>query len=136
MKRLAGEQGSCFASLNYLSGKMGVHKTTVSKTISKLLTRNWIQEIDPVKVKGGMVRQFIIIDLWELNMREYESGHLSTSYGSGANITRSGANIDGSGAKSDTKKNYKEEYKKKGFLTKKSGFTSNRDDAEIRRLCQ
>jgi DNA-binding MarR family transcriptional regulator len=37
MKRLAGEGGQCYASLNFLSQKMGVHKTTVTRTIEKLL---------------------------------------------------------------------------------------------------
>jgi len=31
MKRLAGEGGSCYASLNFLAEKMGVHKTTFQK---------------------------------------------------------------------------------------------------------
>jgi len=91
---------------------MGVHKTTVSKTIIKLLKRKWIYEIENIPVKGGKVRQFIIVDIWELNIKEYErnqSGHNSTTNRTGALIDGSGAIIDGSGAQSDTKKNYKEE---------------------------
>src|SRR3990167_8890969 len=113
MKRIAGENGSCYASLNTLSEKMGVHKTTVSKTISKLLKRKWIKETDKVKVKGGSVRQFLIVDLWRLNIEEYESGANMTTIRSGAVVDESGAIIDGSGAKSDTKKNKEEEPIKK-----------------------
>ena len=71
MKRVAGEHGSCWSSLNWLSKKMGVHKTTVSKTITKLLKRNWIKEVKAKKVQGGKVRQFVIVDLWSLNITEY-----------------------------------------------------------------
>ena len=109
MKRLAGERGTCFASLNFLSEKMGVHKTTVSKTIKKLLNRKWVKETEKKKVKGGYVRQFVIVDLWPLNIELYESGAGMTSKGSGAVVDGGGASVDGSGAQSDTKKNHKEE---------------------------
>ena len=116
MKRVAGENGSCYASLNWLSLKMGVHKTTVANTIKKLLKRDWIKEVCPVKVRGGQVRQFIIIDLWKKNIKEYESGVnmtsaiMTTKQESGAVVDESGANIDESGAKTDTKKNHKKIY--------------------------
>ena len=109
MKRIAGEHGSCFASLNFLSKKMGIHKTTVSKTIKKLLKRKWVSEIEHKKVKGGIVRQFIIVDLWRLNIDLYESGAEMTTNESGAVVVGSGAVVDGSGAQSDIKKNYKED---------------------------
>lgn len=72
MKRIAGEIGSCYASLNFLAVKMGVNRKTVTKNITKLLKRKWLMELEPVKIRGGSVRQFKIIDLWQLNMREYE----------------------------------------------------------------
>lgn len=118
MKRLAGEEGACFASLNFLSEKMGVHKTTVSKTITKLLNRKWVKEIEKLKVRGGYVRQFIIVDLWAINIKEYESGANVTSNRSGALVDGSGANIDGGGAQSDTKKSNKKIYKEEKFLGK------------------
>ncbi|MGD0576484.1 MAG: helix-turn-helix domain-containing protein [Candidatus Staskawiczbacteria bacterium] len=106
MKRLAGEKGYCFASLNTLSKKMGVHKTTVSRTITKLLKREWIKETAKTKVIGGSVRTFIIVDLWRLNFLNYESGAKMTTQKSGANKTESGAIVDESGAKSDTSNIY------------------------------
>ena len=116
MKRLAGEHGSCFASLNWISKKMGVHKTTVSKTITKLLKRKWIEEVQGKKVLGGTVRQFTIVDLWKINMQEYESGAGMTTNVSGAIKKESGALVDESGAQSDPKKNDKKIYiKKKSF---------------------
>ena len=113
MKRLAGEHGSCFASLNWLSKKMSVHKTTIAKTITKLLKREWIKEVKGKKVIGGTVRQFVIVDLWKINIEEYESGVDVTTSKSGAQSKKSGALVDESGAQSDTKKSYKKSYKKK-----------------------
>lgn len=122
MKRLAGdEKGICYASLNWLAKKMGVHKTTVSKVITKLLKREWIKEIKPKIVKGGRVRQFVIVDLWKLNILNYESGAKMTTSDtlSGANSNGSGAIIDGSGAKSDTKNIDKEDILRKKEILKK-----------------
>ena len=79
MKRLAGETGSCYASLNWLSKKMGAHRTSVSETINKLLKRKWIKEIEKKKVRGGQVRQFKIVDLWAINIKEYESASQTTT---------------------------------------------------------
>jgi len=119
MKRKAGEetQGRCFASLNYLAQNMGVHKNTVTKTIKKLLKRGWIKEINPIIVPGGKVRCFIIIDLWELNMK---------FYGGGADVStlppRGGAVVHRGGAQSNTKKKQEEEtkyiYNKKSKMKK------------------
>jgi hemerythrin superfamily protein len=116
MKRLAGEGGSCYASLNFLSSKMGVHKTTVSKTITELLKRKWIEEIENKTVKGGKVRQFVVVDIWPRNIKEYESGAEMTTKQGGASVDGSGAVVDGSGAQTDTKKSYKEEHIKEELL--------------------
>ena len=113
MKRTAGDKGTCFKSINTLAKNMRVDKKTVSKTIIKLLKRKWINEIEPVKVKGGKVRQFVIIDLWELNMTEYESGRQVPTIGSGSNIPKSGRRIPESGRQMDTKKNPEEELLRK-----------------------
>ena len=122
MKRLAGEGGQCYASLNFLAQKMGVHKTTTAKTITKLLKRKWITETSKTKVRGGYTRTFVIIDLWKLNIDNYESGAEMTSRG-GANSSGSGANNDRSGAKSDTNKIYNNIYNKnKSFFKKPKPF--------------
>jgi len=111
MKRTAGEGGSCYASLNFLAEKMGVHKTTISKTINKLLKRKWIEETDKTKVRGGHTRTFVIIDLWPRNIKEYESGAETTSRG-GAQNNRGGAVVDRGGAQSDTSKKKNKIYNK------------------------
>lgn len=119
MKRTAGDEGACFKSINTLAKNMGVDKKTVSKTISKLINRKWIEEIERKKVKGGTVRQFIIIDLWKLNMTEYGSGRQVPTYKSGSNVLESGSIIPESGRQMDTKNNPEEELLRKTiFLLK------------------
>jgi len=132
MKRIAGEHGSCYASLNSLSQKMGVHKTTVANTIKKLLKREWIREIEPIKVIGGKVRQFIMIDLWSQNIKEYKSGAGMTTIKSGAIIKKSGAILDESGAKSDTKNNHKNNYKKNYSSSIKKPFFNGEEMRKVR----
>ena len=126
MKRLAGEGGYCYASLNFLSKKMGADKKTVSQTISKLLKRKWIKETDKTKVRGGSVRTFVIIDLWKQNMANYksgaqattknESGRQVTSKESGCQILESGRNFPESGRQTDTSKNSNKIYNKSDNL--------------------
>ncbi len=72
MKRIAGETGSCYASLNWLAKKMGVHRISVKETIEKLKKRKWIQEIEKKRIRGGQVRQFKITDIWAVNIKKYE----------------------------------------------------------------
>lgn len=103
MKRVAGEGGSCYASLNWLADKMGADKKTVSKTIAKLLKRGWVEEVEAKSVKGGKVRQFVIIDLWALNLKEYASGRHVPTKESGVAVPESGRNFPGSGRQTDTK---------------------------------
>ena len=124
MKRLAGENGICFASQNRLAEMMGAHKNTVAITIKKLLDRKWIREIDKLSVRGGYVRQFVIVDLWSLNIKEYESGSNMTTNEksgklSGSNLSRSGSNLSESGSNLCTKKNYNKNYNKKEEALKK-----------------
>ena len=127
MKRIAGEGGYCYASLNFLAGKMGVDKTTVSKIMYSLLKRKWIEETDKTKIRGGSVRTFIIIDLWPLNIKLYESGRQATSKESGGIRNESGRHASESGRHADTSKNknkiynkiYKENASFKKFGTKK-----------------
>lgn len=92
LKRYAGEDGTAWPSLNTLASRLGIHKTTVSKTLDKLLRRGWIEELEPVKKQGGKVRRFAIVDLWALNTAKYEEKKC------GAHVTtltdRSGAQTD------------------------------------------
>ena len=137
MKRFAGEKGSCYASLNSLSKKMGVDKKTVAKNIEKLLKRGWIKEVDSKQVRGGIVRQFIMVDLWKLNMEMYESvgsGVSITTKGSGGVVQESGSIIPESGVHVDTKKNEEDILKKNIYpFLKDKKFTETFNDFELMR---
>lgn len=125
MKRLAGEGGYCYASLNFLANKMGVHRLTVTQTIAKLLKRKWIKETDKTKVKGGYTRTFIIVDLWGLNIKNYEEmrgeSQVPTSRGESA-ITRGESQITASESQIDTTKKSNKIYNKKCSSFKKEYY--------------
>lgn len=110
MKRLAGEKGSCYASINWLSKKMGVAKRTVSQTIEKLLRRRWIKEIESKIVSGGEVRQFTIVDLWKLNLNNYEieGGTQMTTFGNG--VEPLNTEVEPTGSLGGTQKHPKKIY--------------------------
>lgn len=107
---------------------MGVDKKTVSATIKKLLKRKWIKELEKKAVRGGVVRQFAIVNLWKINIEEYESGAEMTAIKesgrqiptkeSGSVVPESGRQIPESGRQTDTKKNYINIYKKRSPFKK------------------
>ena len=101
---------------------MSIDKKTVAKTIVKLLKRKWIKEIENKKIRGGTVRQFVVVDLWKENIKEYESGCGVPTKGSGSIIPESGGNFPESGCQKDTKKNHKKNIKKKRSSLKKPFF--------------
>jgi hypothetical protein len=111
MKRIAGEDGYCYASYRLLAEKMGVRRNTVAVIIDKLLKRKWISEVSPIKIRGGSVRRFTIVDLWKLNMKEYEeSGSQTHRVDKVAPLFPEVApKRTGSGSQTDTKKNLEEE---------------------------
>lgn len=72
MKRIAGENGNCYASHQTIADKAGISRPTVSKTIQKLIKRNWIKETGTKVGKTLSTKQYQIVDLWELNNRFYK----------------------------------------------------------------
>ena len=67
MKRIAGEEGTCWTSPSKL-GKMmgGVSANTVRKYREKLIKRGWIKQIGK-KGKTKSIDEFVITNLWDLN---------------------------------------------------------------------
>ena len=137
MKRLAGEGGSCYASLNFLAKKMGVDKKTISKTIAMLLKREWVIEAEKTKVRGGSTRTFTIIDLWPRNIKEYESGDVASTSNnkeSGSVEDESGRQIPESGRQKDTSKKKNKIYNKKYDFNKLKGERYERPTGEPPKL--
>ncbi len=73
MKRIAGENGTCFASPKAIGKTMGVSENTVKKYRKYLLKRGWIELTG--KRKSGktsqMIDEYKIIDLWKFNTDYY-----------------------------------------------------------------
>lgn len=76
MKRKAGENGTCYISINNLMKQCGLSKDRLLKSIKYLLRHNWIQKIGErkIKTKGGnqFVNEYQINDIWKLNTDFYE----------------------------------------------------------------
>ena len=77
MKRIAGEDGSCWASPIRVGKMMGVSANTVRKYLSKLEKRGWVKIVG----KSGKTKptnEYEVVDLWELNMQFYAKKESST----------------------------------------------------------
>ena len=77
MKRIASENGTCWASPDTIGKKMKVCPNTVRKNQNKLLKRGWIKIIGN-KGKTKPTNEFEIVDLWKLNMDYYAKKESST----------------------------------------------------------
>ena len=73
MKRVAGENGTCWTSAQEIARKLGCSRNTITKYRNKLVKRGWIQKVGHKKVgaTSQTVLEFKIVDLWELNNEFY-----------------------------------------------------------------
>ena len=78
MKRIAGEKGRCFATHQTIAGRLQISRPTVSKTIIKLIDRGWIQETGKRVGKTASVKEYQLVNLWELNSKFYREKHQSS----------------------------------------------------------
>lgn len=72
MKRLAGESGTCFATQKTIAKMMGCSQPSVTRTIEKLIKRNWIKCIGTRPGKTRPVKEYRLIDLWKFNVNYYQ----------------------------------------------------------------
>ena len=74
MKRVAGEEGTCWMSAMEIAQRLKCSRNTVAKYQKKLVERGWIEVIG-YRATGPTNQQTVeyrIIDLWSLNVRHYE----------------------------------------------------------------
>ena len=71
MKRIAGENGVCFASQAEIAKRGGVAQETVSRTLKKLVKRGWIIADGYQARRTRPIKRWRIVDLWQLNMDYY-----------------------------------------------------------------
>jgi len=72
MKRYAGETGKCFATQETLMKKLGVGKQKFKKSLEYLLSKKWIRFIGMTGSKTRPIRTYAIVDIWKLNILNYE----------------------------------------------------------------
>lgn len=77
MKRIAGENGTCWCSKPKLAKQCGISKRKLDSSIKYLLDKGWIKKIGMKKVNtlGGKqdVNEYEIIDLWDKNNDYYHN---------------------------------------------------------------
>ena len=76
MKRIAGEQGTCWIARKNLAKQCGISDRRLDASIKYLLEHKWIELIGKKKVttKGGLqeVNEYTICDLWQTNNQFYQ----------------------------------------------------------------
>jgi len=81
MKRIAGEDGTCWTSQKTLSKQCGISINRLKKSIQYLVDHKWIKFVGTKKVgtKGGNqeVNEYRIADLWKMNVDFYQSKGVS-----------------------------------------------------------
>ena len=81
MKRIAGEDGTCWTSQKTLSKQCGISVNRLKKSLNYLLEHKWIKAVGTKRVSttGGtqQVNEYKIVDLWKLNINFYEDKGVS-----------------------------------------------------------
>jgi hypothetical protein len=72
MKRYAGEDGQCFATQETLRKKLGIGKQAFNKSLDYLLKKQWIKFVGFTSGKTRPIKTYSIVDIWKLNVMEYE----------------------------------------------------------------
>lgn len=76
MKRITGEDGTCWTSRNTLAKQCGISINRLQKSIKYLVEHHWIEQIGtkPVMTKGGVqeVNEYRVCDLWNINNEFYQ----------------------------------------------------------------
>lgn len=77
MKRITGEEGTCWTSQKTLAKQCGISINRLKKSLSYLLEHKWIRQIGKknISTNGGIqeVNEYRVADLWKLNVDFYET---------------------------------------------------------------
>jgi predicted transcriptional regulator len=79
IKRIAGDNGQCWASIRYLAKKMKVSNDRVIKSLQKLLKLGLIRHAGTKKIKTRPRNVYEIVDIWEMNLNYYSNHQNNTS---------------------------------------------------------
>src|SRR3990167_5493010 len=72
MKRYAGEDGECFATAETIRKKMGIGVNSYNKSLQYLLSKKWVRFVGMTKGKTRPIKTYAIVDIWKLNIMEYQ----------------------------------------------------------------
>ena len=75
IKRIAGENGQCWASMRYLAQKMKVSLGQIYKSLQNLTELGLIKFVGTKKVKRRPRNVYQIVDIWKLNVDYYKDIH-------------------------------------------------------------
>jgi hypothetical protein len=130
MKKIAGEEGVCFASENTLMAKLGVGKKAFKKALKYLGDHKWIEDAGHrnIQTKGGLqaIRCYRMTDIWKQNVDHYEGGAKSAPLASGGSCKCAGGCSEGSQGVAESASNKiiqnKNQNKKEDFLNFEGGI--------------
>ena len=78
LKRIAGEDGTCYASRSSIAKQCGVSVRRLDKSIKYLIKNGWIEFIGKktIETDGGeqKVNEYRVVDLWKINTDFYDKG--------------------------------------------------------------
>ena len=81
MKRITGENGTCWTSQKTLAKQCGISINRLKKSLKYLVEHKWIKQIGTKEVitNGGFqeVNEYKVADLWKLNVDYYEAKGVS-----------------------------------------------------------
>lgn len=87
IRRIAGERGSCWLTIENLAKKANMSETRLRKSLEYLLKRNWIEKIGEKNVESGQrVNEYKVNNIWHENSDFYRNkrGSLETPLQRGA----------------------------------------------------
>ena len=126
LKRVAGEDGTCWESANNIGKKLNADPKTIRKYLKVLLKKNLIEKVG-VKGKTKPTAEYKIIKIWELNSKHYQEKDkgnypLSQRKGNESPNIRENTLLDkvpfGNKEDNDKKMNYKERSNINNFKPK------------------
>lgn len=119
MKRIAGEEGVCWAGTRELARRLGTGREAVRRALASLLRRRWVEFIGErnLNTSGGRqpVKCYRILDIWRENLEHFEGGSIGAHPGGKVGMKRTGGGSIGAqggsiqGHTKSLKKIYKED---------------------------
>lgn len=83
MKRITGEDGTCWTSQKNLANQCGISVNRLKKSIQYLIENQWIEFVGtkPTESSGGTqeTKEYKVIDLWEKNIQFYKDKGVSSN---------------------------------------------------------